>query len=267
MGRNRRRSEDENDSYRVDVMTDVIVVPDTHVAPGEDNSRARLLGKLIKERKPTHVVHIGDLADMGSMNFYDPIKSCSWLDDVTAVKDFMDKLRNSAGKAWTNATTVFCEGNHEERMRRKVAEMPELQGVIGLRPMGIFDWFDEVVEWEGSPGGPGIYELEGVVFAHYLQSKGGRAISGVNHARTMVKDWHQSCVVGHSHLLNYTSDPVPKGGHIHGIVCGCFFDHDHSWAGQTQRRYWRGVLHLHNVKDGQMDVEQISLHRLERMFS
>ena len=247
-------------------MTTILVIPDSHVEPGEDNSRATLLGKHIRKLKPDYIVHIGDLAEMGSMSYHDPIKSCSFKQDCKAVKDFMRKLMRAAGPAWTNAETIFLEGNHEFRMRRKVLEMPELEGLINLEQLGIYDYFDRVVEWEGVPGGPGIIEIEGVVFSHYLQNRSGRAISGVNHARTMVKDWHQSCVVGHSHLLNYTSDPLPGGGHIHGIVCGCFFDHDHEWAGQTQRRYWRGIVVLHDVKDGQLDLEQISLHRLEQMY-
>ena len=247
-------------------MTTILVIPDTHVEPGENNNRATLLGKHIKKLKPDVILHIGDIAEMGSMSYHDPIKSCTFKEDCDAVKDFLKKLAKAGGDGFSNARRVFLEGNHEARMRRKVQEMPELEGLLTLEALGINDYFDEIVEWRGSPGGPGIIEIEGVVFSHYLQSRSGRAISGVNHARTMVKDWHQSCVVGHSHLLNYTSDPLPMGGHLHGIVCGCFFDHEHLWAGQTQRRYWRGVIVLHDVNDGQLDLEQISLHRLEKLY-
>lgn len=244
----------------------ILVIPDTHVAPGEDNSRAVLLGKYIKKLKPTHIVHIGDLAEMGSMSYHDPIKSCSFQADCVAVQDFLEKLVNAAGPAWDKALSVFIEGNHEYRMRRKVQEMPELEGIVNLEALGIRDAFDDVVEWEGHPGGPGILNINEVLFSHYVQTKMGRAMSGANHARNMIRDWHRSVVVGHSHALNYAAEPLPQGGHLHGVVVGCFFDHDHSWAGQNQKRYWRGVITLHCVKDGQMDVEQVSLHRLGRKY-
>lgn len=246
--------------------TSILVIPDTHVAPGEDNTRAILLGKFIKARKPTHIVHIGDLAEMGSMSYHDPVKSCSYQADVKAVHDFMGKLIKHSGKAWDNAKTTFMEGNHEARMRRKVEEMPELSGVISLDHLGVFDWFDDVVEWRGIPGGPQMTEINGVLFGHFMQGRTGRAIGGINHARALLLNGLQSCVVGHSHMLNYATIPKPNGTHVHGLVVGCFFDHDHSWAGQSQLRYWRGVCMLHDVNNGEFDLEQISLHRLQREF-
>ena len=245
----------------------IVVIPDTHVAPGEDNFRATLLGKYIRKVKPTHIVHIGDLAEMGSMSYHDPVKSCTFQADCDAVEDFMARLRKAAGKAWDEAHTVFIEGNHEARMRRKVADMPELEGIVNLEALGVYYDFDEVVEWDGFPGGPGMIEINGVRFSHFVQTRMGRAMSGANQARNMIRDWHQSCVVGHSHSLNYCTEPLPDGGHLHGVVVGCFFDHDHSWAGQSQRRYWRGIITLHDVIDGQMDVEQMSLYRLQKRFS
>lgn len=245
-------------------MKNILVIPDTHVEPGEDNYRATLLGRYIKKNKPDIIVHIGDLAEMGSMSFHDPIKSCTYAADVEAVQDFMKKLKKAAGKAWIEAETIFIEGNHEARMRRFVDSQPEFEGVICLEDLGVFEDFDVVVEWDGIPGGPGTIEREGVRFSHYVQTRMGKAMSGVNQGRAMIKDWHQSVVVGHSHLLSYATEPLPDGRHLHGVVVGCFFDHDHSWSGQSQKRYWRGLIMLHNVENGQMDVEQVSLHRLEQ---
>ena len=235
------------------------MIPDTHVEPGGNVKRAVVLGRLIADERPTDIIHIGDLAEMGSMSFFDPIKSHAYVKDCEAVNKFMKTLIGEAGDAWDTANTVFLEGNHEARIRRRVEESPELYGAIDLSDLGVFDYFKKVVEWSG---GPGVYERDGVLFAHYIQNRMGRAIGGVNHARSLLLKTKQSVVVGHSHLLNYSSDTNAKGDHLHALVCGCYFSDRHKWAGQSNEGYWRGVALLHDVRKGNFDLELVSLYRL-----
>lgn len=238
---------------------DILVIPDTHVEPGQNNERARWLGNLIADRQPSCIVHIGDLAELGSMSFHDPIKSTAYDMDVRSVKDFMELLKQHASNAWTDANTYFLEGNHEARIRRRIAEQPELAGTIKLEDFGVYEDFDQVIEWSG---GPGVLELNGVLFAHFIQGRTGRALGGVNHARTLLLNCMQSCVVGHSHALSYACQPLPRGDHAHGIVCGCFYDHFQEYAGQFSDKFWRGVVYLHDVRKGELEPEFISLKRL-----
>ena len=76
----------------------------------------------------------------------------------------------------------------------------------------------------------------------------------------------QSVVVGHSHLLNYSTDTNAMGDHLHALVCGCYFDDRHKWAGQTNESYWRGVAMLNDVRKGNFDVELISLYAIRKRY-
>ena len=241
----------------------ILVVPDSHVEPGQSNVRAEWLGRMLEEEEPTHLVHIGDIAEMGSMSFYDPIKSTAYTRDCEAVHDFLYKFKKAAGSAYDDVQKVFLEGNHEARIRRRVIESPELKEAIDLKGLGVYEYFDKVVEWRG---GPGVYNLAGIMFSHYVQNRMGRAIGGVNHARSLLLETMQSTVVGHSHALNYHSKALPNGRHIHGLVSGCFFEHEHEWAGQNSGKYWRGVAVLHDVRQGEYDLELISMHRMKKRY-
>jgi len=240
-----------------------LVLPDTHVEPGGSMVRAKWLGRYIKDIQPDVIVHIGDLAEMGSMSYHDDIKTTDYVKDCKAVNRFQEILTDEAGEAWTKARTVFLVGNHEHRITRRTEECPELFGAISIGDLGVYDYFDTVVEWEG---GPGIYEGDGVLFAHFIQSRMGRAIGGVNHARTLLLRTMQSVVVGHSHQLNYSCTTNAKGEHLHALVCGCFFSDRQKWAGQSNESYWRGVAVLNGVSKGNFDLQLMSLKMLRRDY-
>lgn len=241
----------------------IVVIPDTHCEPGDKCERATWIGNLIAAEEPTHVIHLGDIAEMGSMSFYDPIKSTAFSQDCEVTRLFQEKLVEAGGDAWEKATTVFLEGNHEARIRRRVTDAPELMGAIDLKHLGVFEYFDKVLQWKG---GPEIYETAGIMFTHYIQSRMGRAIGGLNHARTLLLNTMQSVVVGHSHTLHYHSIPLHNNRHIHGLVAGCCFEHEHAWAGQNDKKYWRGIAVLHDAKNGEFDLELVSIHRLKREY-
>ena len=241
----------------------ILVIPDTHCEPGDRCERAKWIGRLAAQEEPSHIVHLGDLADMGSMSSYEAFKSSGYLDDCKTSELFLRLLSESAGDAWGRARTVFLEGNHEARTRKFVKDHPELDGTLDLADLGVYRYFDKVLEWNG---GPDVWEHAGIMFAHYIQNRMGRAIGGVNHGRSLLLQCMQSVVVGHSHTLHYNSIPLPSNKHIHALVAGCCFEQDHAYAGQNNKRYWRGVAMLHDVKDGEYDLELWSIHRLKRNF-
>jgi predicted phosphodiesterase len=241
----------------------ILVIPDTHVEPGDKCERAVWIGRLIERENPSHIVHLGDLADMGSMSSYEVFKSSAYREDCASSELFLKLLSENGGDAWLRAKTVFLEGNHEARTRKFVRDHPELKGTLDLRDLGVYKYFDKVFEWNG---GPSVFEHAGIMFAHYIQNRMGRAIGGVNHARSLLLNTMQSVVVGHSHTLHYNSVPLPNGRHIHGLVAGCCFEQEHEYAGQNNKRNWRGVAMLHDANRGEFDLELISIHRLKRDF-
>ena len=241
----------------------VLVIPDTHTEPGDKCERAKWIGGLIADEEPTHIVHLGDLADMGSMSSYETFKTSGYLEDCKSAELFLKRLSESSGDAWGRAKTVFLEGNHEARTRKFVKDHPELQGSLDLADLGVYKYFDKVYEWDG---GPAVWDFNGVMFAHYIQNRMGRALGGVNHARSLLLNCMQSVVVGHSHSLGYSSVPLPNGRHIHALVAGCCFEQEHAYAGQNNKKYWRGCAVLHDLRDGEYDLELWSIHRLKRSF-
>jgi len=244
-------------------MTSILVIPDCHVEPGQNMRRADWLGEFIKDRKPDVIVHIGDLAEMASLSSYDTIKDSAYLQDCAAAAEFMSRVVKKSGNVWKNTRTIFLEGNHEDRIRRFVGGVPELEGVMSLGDLGVYQFFKEVNEWHG---GPAIVEIEGILFAHFFANRMGRAIGGINQGRSMLINNMKSSVCGHTHLLNYSTVPLPDGLHRHALVAGCFFEHHQDFAGQSNAKYWRGVAMLHDCKNGEFDLELISLHRLRKEY-
>lgn len=242
----------------------IIVIPDSHIEPGQSYDRARWLGQYINEAAPDVVLHIGDLAEMGSLSTHTIIKESEYKHDVACTLGFQEVLAEAGKRGWNRARKVFLVGNHEARIHRMLEENPALHGAIDPKHLGLWEFWDEVYDWEG---GPTVAEIEGVRFAHYFQSRMGRALSGVNHARTLLTNNMQSSVCGHSHALSYHAIPLPNGKHIHGLVCGCFFEQRQHWAGQSNERYWRGFAVLHDVKDGEFDLELVSMHRLKGQYA
>ena len=53
---------------------------------------------------------------------------------------------------------------------------------------------------------------------------------------------------------------------MHGLSCGCFFEHDEDYAGTANSMFWRGLCFLNNAKDGDYELETITLKRLRRMY-
>jgi hypothetical protein len=56
------------------------------------------------------------------------------------------------------------------------------------------------------------------------------------------------------------------GKAVNVVVAGCYFGHHQDYAGNDNNRWWRGVLVLRNVKDGDFDLEQVSYEALEQKY-
>ena len=247
-----------------------LVIPDAHAKPGTDQSRFTILGREIEEAGreayelgvPFRVVSIGDFADMPSLSYYDRGKASGearrYPLDIAATKEAVSLMRDACSpEIWSYADKWWTEGNHEYRATRYMNDNPELQGVLQDPYFVMSDAGFEPVEFCK------LIELDGVGYVHYMQNPGsGKAVSGVNHARSLVLKGYRSLVVGHSHKLDtYTTADV-YGNPIQTLVCGCYFEHNEEYAGQSNQRWWRGLHVLRNVKNGSFNLESRSLKAL-----
>lgn len=247
-----------------------LVIPDPHSKPGVNNDRAEWLGRLILDLRPDVVVCLGDAADMESLCTYDKGKKSfqgrTYSADIAAHADFQDRLwstvRQGKRKMPRRVTLI---GNHEERIARAIELQPELEGVISYDDLELGRYYNDIVPYEGST--PGCIEIDGVTYAHYLVSGiSGRALSGEHPAYSLLSKKFASCVVGHSHLLDYSVRTRADGSKIMGLVAGCYQEHVPAYAGGSAELWWRGVCVLRSVESGCYDLQTIGLDRLKKEY-
>lgn len=253
---------------------DILVVPDSHAHPNHSNDRADWLGQYIKDTRPDIVVNMGDTFDMPSLSAFDKGKASfngnSYEKDILSGLDFLDRMWHPIRKTKKKLPySVFLVGNHEHRVKKVLEYQSELAGDrfgVSFKNYHLSDYHNEVVYYEGQT--PGIYTVEGVSFAHYMVSGlMGRPLGGEHPAHSLLAKNHCSCVVAHSHAVDWSVSSSPTGKRVMGLVAGVYQDYKSSWAGNINHLWWSGIVRLRNVSEGTYDPEFISLEALRGEYS
>jgi hypothetical protein len=248
-----------------------LIVPDQHAHPEHDNTRADYLAKLTIDLRPDVVINLGDAADMDSLSSYDKGKRSAigknYKSDLYSHLEFQDRWWGPV-KATKKKMPyrVVLEGNHEHRIERALDMSPEYEGAIGFKDYQFDEFYHTVVRYDGDL--PGIFELEGILFAHYFPAGvSGRPIGGVSPARAMGQKNKTSCIQGHIHTFDFFSERNIGGNVLNCLVAGCFQDYVNGWAGSIGK-FWRpGVAILRNVEAGNYDLQWVSLESLKDIYS
>jgi len=247
-----------------------LVIPDAHAHPDFSNERADWLAQLIIESQPDVVIDMGDSADMPSLASYDKGKRSfhgkTYVRDVNAYLDFQDRMWAPVkARKKRLPRRIRLIGNHEQRIERALDMSHELVGTIGIKDLLLDDYYDEVVNYDGST--PGTIEVDGVLYSHYFVSGVmGRPVAGEHPAYSLLAKGHISSTAGHLHTLDYSIRTTYDGRKAHGLVCGCFQDYDAPWAGNVNKLWWRGVIIKENVEDGNYDLRTISLKTMREWY-
>lgn len=245
-----------------------------HASPEVSNERFDWLGSLIEDIKPDYVVDLGDGADMRSLNTYDTrypqaIVTQSYEADIECYNEAMDRIwgryRISKKK---RPFRIGFEGNHEHRIKKALAHDPRLEGQkygVSFKHLQTDYWFDEYHHYDN--GGPAIADYDGVSYAHYFSAGNfGSAMSGIHHAYGLLQKRNHSSTCGHSHKRSvYFKDdahPTP----IIGLVAGCFKGAEETWAGQSNKDWWKGVVIKREISKGCYEPEFVSLERLRKAY-
>lgn len=257
-------------------LVDILVIPDAHSEPGEDLRRFRWIGLEARERakraaklgRQFYLVSIGDFADVGSLSSWDKGKASGenrrYEDDCAANWAALGLVDQYLGDMVDRVRKIITLGNHENRIARFANDNPALPGTIDAgRDLGFIAHGWDVVPFLEPR------EIAGVSFIHYMPTKTGRAMAGVNLARNLAIKMGQSVVVGHSHEYQHSVVPRPLSGrHVHGLVCGGYFEKAHEYAGVTgHNSQWHGLVMLNGVQAGDMDVEPIRMGTLKDRWS
>ena len=253
-------------------MTKILVIPDCQVKDGVDTSYLDWIGQYIVEKQPDVIVQIGDFADMPSLSSYDVGKKSfegrRYTKDVEAAQMAMARLVTPINmlqarqyrdkKRVYKPRMVLTLGNHEERINRAVNNDPKLEGLLHIRDLGY-----EGFGWEVVPFLRPIV-IEGVAFAHYfVTGTAGRAASTAN---AMLNKKHMSCIAGHQQGKQIASSFKADGKQITAIIAGSCYLHDEEYMGEQGNKHWRGVVMLHEVKEGEFDEMFVSLDYLRKKY-
>lgn len=251
-------------------MTIHLVLPDPHAHPNFGNERADWVGKLILDLKPDVLINLGDMWDFPSLSGYDKGKASfhgrNYKKDLEAGLDFDERMWAPIRRAKRKRPfTVFCEGNHEERMRRVLEQHSELDGTISWKDLDLDRNYNVIVRYDGNT--PGTVNVDGITYCHYAVSGVmGRAIGGEHPGYSLLTKQFESVTCGHIHVYDHCVRTTMSGRRINGLVAGTFNDYHTEWAGETNSLWSRGLVIKRNVEAGDYDIEWVSMNRLKKEY-
>ena len=249
------------------------VIPDVQAKPGTDFTFLRYIGEDIVKRRPDVIICLGDWWDMPSLSSYDAGTAMGegrrLREDIEAGIDAMQMLllplhelqrqqRSHKVKQY-KPRMVFTLGNHEQRLARHINEHPELIGFVSYETLGLqgFGW--EVYDFLQP------VDIDGISYVHYLANAmtgkpyGGRAMNQLASAG-------KSFVVGHKQVLDIAIRPILDGSMQLGIIAGACYEHNEEYKGHQGNAHWRGLVVIHDVKNGFGEPMPLSLNYFKRTY-
>ena len=252
-----------------------LVIPDTHIVPGYDFKYIKALSRLIIDLKPDVIINLGDMADMESLCSYDRglkqfegrryQKDIQWVREANKILFSevvkYNKARRKAKKAQYLPMTVITLGNHENRIEKAISAQPFLEKTIGIEDLQYERYFTHIVPYLET------ITIDGVTYTHCVQNDlSPTIVGGEHHANSLLLKKHCSITVGHSHKLDFKIHTTGTGKKIMALVAGCFFPQDMEYNKMGSKTYWRGICLCKNVRDGEYDLETVSLDTLWRLY-
>jgi hypothetical protein len=248
----------------------ILVIPDLQAKPGQRLRHVYWLAEYIKAKQPDVIVQLGDLWDIPSLSSYDVGKKsaegkrlCLDVDiGMKAVRIIEEAIASIPGY---KPKKIFTEGNHEYRIRRYENDHPALAG-------SLFNPVDYMADlgWDAYPF-LAVAKQSGISFSHFFPrtSKGTTSAAsqrnGASSATAMVKANMTSCIAGHKQGLDTYIHNL-QDHRVRGIIAGSFYEHNEGYHSPQGNSYWRGVLMLNNVKNGDYDLTEVSIDYLRRRY-
>lgn len=250
-----------------------LVIPDTQIRPDSPTDMLAWVGEYIVEKKPEVIVQLGDFADMESLCFYDEGKigfeGRRYKEDLKASKNAMDTLcepmidynkrqRKSKQKMY-QPEMYLTLGNHENRINRMVENDPKMDGMHGVFELGYEEYGWNVIPFLEPK------EIDGVTYCHYFTYElTNNPISGTMQNRLNKIGF--SFIAGHQQIYKVGTKSLINGKVIRGLVQGAFYIEDEEYRGPQSNNEKRSIFLLHEVKDGDYSLMEISLDYLCRRY-
>jgi len=240
----------------------IAVIPDVQAMEGVPFDHLDHAGKYIAAKRPDVIVCIGDFGDFPSLSrFGSPLEreGLRYKKDVAAFHEAMETLMNPIRKvAGYDPYLEFTEGNHEGHIERYAGEHPEMEGRVSIDDLAL-----PAYGWRVHPFLQPV-GIGGVAFCHYFPSGVmGRAITS---APALMRKLHMSAVAGHLQGRDIAFGRRADGAHMTSIIAGSFYQHRYKYLSPFTNTHYRGMVFLHEVRDGQFDEMWLSIDYLKRRF-
>lgn len=242
----------------------IAVIPDCQVRKGVSIKHLAWAGEYIADKRPDVVVHLGDFADVPSFSIWDAPGSLAaegrrFAQDKEAAWRGMDALMTPIRKARGYKPRLeLTYGNHEWHIVRQIERDPRWQGTISLKDLRYEEYGWKCHEFLRP------VKIAGFYFSHYFPS--GKMAKPCGTARKMLSTFHVSCIAGHTQGLDDAVAYKPDGHRIMCFIAGSFYQHDEAFIPFVTNRHWRGLLFLHEARDGEADPMMVSLNFLKRRY-
>lgn len=250
-----------------------LVLPDVQAKPGTDFTYLNRIGQYIIDKKPDKIICLGDWADMPSLSSYDYGKKSfegrRYVNDISAAKDAMDALLTPLFDFNTKAKKnkekqyhpelILTLGNHENRINRAVNDDPKLEGVLSIDALGY-----EAYGWTVHPFLDTVI-VDGIAYSHYFVT--GLAGRPASTASAQLRKTNMSCIAGHQQGLQIATSPKADGTRLTSVIAGSCYEHDEDYMSSQGNNHWRGFLMLHDIKDGEFDLMNVSLNYINKRYA
>lgn len=157
----------------------------------------------------------------------------------------------------------MLRGNHEQRLERYVDDHAELAGSVGYGQFA-----DKSLGWKPY----GFLEpvtLDGITYSHFFPRGPdgciGQTTRGAPSARAQVVREMRTCIAGHKQGLD-TAIHHTGNRTVRGIIAGSCYLHQEAYLSPQGTNYWRGILWLTEIKNGNFNLVEVSLDYLRRKY-
>ena len=235
-------------------LTKTVFISDIHI-PYQDKKALAMAMEIIKDLKlksHDNIIIGGDLVDYYPISSFSPDLMESNIDlELYEAVEFLNDLRKLA----PDSSIYFFEGNHEQRMQKKImssvsALAPFLKNRLSIRQLLEFKKFN--IREVQTP-----FTLnKKLFFLHGHEKKG--FITPQHIASVNLKYYNRSCIVGHHHRFDMAIATQLDGSLLGAWANGCLADLSqlpdglYSSFDSTQR----GISVIYNRSNGFFSVAQ-----------
>jgi hypothetical protein len=241
----------------------IAYIPDVQAMPGAPMEHLSWCGQYLAEKRPDAIVCGGDFGDFPSLSRFGrgerDFEGRRYRNDIGAFHEGMELLMTPIEMArGYKPAKHFGKGNHESHIDRITQEHAILEGLISSDDLLLEDYGWTVHEFMHP------FAIGGVAFCHYFPSGiMGRPITS---AAEILRKLHMSAIAGHQPGRQTAYGTRADGRQMTAIITGSFYQHSMKHLSPFTNAHWRGMVMLHEVKDGQFDEMYVSIDFLKRKF-